>query len=517
MKHFLAIVKYDYIQRTRTYTFLMAVCASLVIAYTFLPAPDAGYSTIRISNYVGYYNSSWVGYITAILTSVFLSFIGFYLITGTIKTDNETRVGQIISAAPITNFTYLFAKVSSNFLLLLTLVGIIFLMSIGLFFLYGNGFSFELLQFVQPYLIIAVPTIVFISVLAIVFELIFGKYAVLQNAVFFFLFSFLMLYNPKTELQQAFDVFGSKIVTQQLEQTVRKIENTDTYEPLAIGYITSSNEPTKRFQFDGIDFPILFILSRLALIALSIVVLFLIAPFFHRFNRSERKRVKKTKVLLEKQPILQDISISNLAVMSKNYSVLPLFKAEFLMILRKGKTWLWLFNMVGIVLLAVLSIDIAHQIVLPILWFLQVHRFSDITTKETANRMHYYAFSSYLPLRRLLTSQLSSALVLMLGLALPLLLRYLIFMNFQAMLSIVLGAFFIVFLAAFLGLLTKGKKLFEILFFLLTYANLNKIALLDYFGGIAATPLKFGSLSILILLLIGCTFFIRRWQLTKGK
>ncbi|MFK7813363.1 MAG: hypothetical protein AB8B59_12795 [Maribacter sp.] len=514
MKHFLTIVKYDYLQRTRTYSFLITLCASLVIAYTFLPSPDADYSTIRISDYVGYYNSSWVGYITAILTSVFLSLIGFYLITGSIKTDNETRVGQIISATPITNFTYLLTKACSNFLLLLTLVGIIFLMSIGLFFLYGDSFSFELLQFVKPYLIIAVPTMVFISVLAIVFELIFGKYTVVQNAVFFFLFSVMMLYNPKTNLQQSFDVFGSKVITQQLEQTVRKIKNTNAHEVLAIGYITSSKEPTKRFQFDGIDFSVNFILSRLTLVVLSFIILFVVAPFFHRFNTRERKGIKKKKILLEKQPLEQDLSIGNLAIMRENYSILPLFKAEFLMLLRKGESWLWLFNILGIALLTVLSINLAHQIVLPVLWFLQVHRFSDVTTKETANRMHYYAFSSYLPLRRLLTSQLSSAIVLMLGLALPLLMRYLFVMNVHAMLSIILGGFFIVLLAAISGLLTKGKKLFEILFFLLTYANLNKVPLLDYFGGMVHAPMNWGCLSVMVLLL---TFVIRKRQLIKGK
>tara|TARA_R110002051_G_scaffold324635_1_gene422854 strand:+ start:47081 stop:48631 length:1551 start_codon:yes stop_codon:yes gene_type:complete len=515
MKHFLAIVKYDYLQRTRTYSFLITLCVSLVIAYTFLPSPDADYSTIRISDYVGHYNSSWVGYITAILTSVFLSLIGFYLITGTIKTDNETRVGQIISATPITNFTYLLTKATSNFLLLLTLVGILFVMSIGLFFLYGDGFPFELLQFVQPYLIIAVPTMVFISVLAVVFELIFGKYSVIQNAVFFFLFSVMMLYNPKTELQQAFDVFGSKVVTQQMEQTVRNIKNTNSDQELAIGYIISSKQPTKRFQFDGIEFSTNFILSRFVLVVLSFMGLFLVAPFFHRFNMRERKGVKKKKILLEKKLIEQDLNLSDLAIMRKNYSIIPLFKAEFLMLVRKGKPWLWIFNLMGVVLLATLSIDVAHQIVLPVLWFLQVHRFSDITTKETTNQMHYYAFSSYLPLRRLLTAQLSSAFVLILGLALPLFIRYLLVMNAQALLSIILGGFFIVLLAAVLGLLTKGKKLFEILFFLLTYANLNKVPLLDYFGGLPQNNQFTIYLICLVLILLGLTFLFRKWQLSK--
>ena len=180
--------------------------------------------------------------------------------------------------------------------------------------------------------------------------------------------------------------------------------------------------------------------------------------------------------------MLKDIMVTDLALMTTNYTIWPLLKAEFLMLVRKGKNWLWLFNIAGMGLLVVLPLDIAHQMVLPVLWFFQVHRFSDITTKETTNRMHYFAFSSYLPLQRLLPSQLVSAFILMLGLAMPLVIRYMLFMNVQAIMSILFGGLFIILLAAVLGLVTKGKKLFEILFFLLTYANLNKIPVLDYRG-----------------------------------
>jgi len=107
MKPFLTIIKSDYLQRTRSYAFLITLCASLAIAYTFVPEPNANYSTIRIADHVGYYNSAWFGYVTAIMTSIFLSLIGFYLVNSGIKKDIETRVGQIIAATPISNFKYL--------------------------------------------------------------------------------------------------------------------------------------------------------------------------------------------------------------------------------------------------------------------------------------------------------------------------------------------------------------------------------------------------------------------------
>ncbi len=77
IKSFLTIVKLDYLQRTRSYAFLITPCASLAIFYTFVPNPNANYSTIRIAGHIGYYNSAWFGYVTAIMTSVFLFFNWF--------------------------------------------------------------------------------------------------------------------------------------------------------------------------------------------------------------------------------------------------------------------------------------------------------------------------------------------------------------------------------------------------------------------------------------------------------
>ena len=121
MKSFLTIIKLDYLQRTRSYTFLITLCASLAIAYTFIPEPNANYSTIRITNYIGTYNTAWFGYVTAIMSSLFLSLIGFYLVNNSIKTDLNTKVGQIIASTKIENFNYLFSKALSNFLVLLAI------------------------------------------------------------------------------------------------------------------------------------------------------------------------------------------------------------------------------------------------------------------------------------------------------------------------------------------------------------------------------------------------------------
>lgn len=515
MKLFFTAIKYDYLQRTRSYAFLITLCASLAIAYTFVPEPNANYSTLRIDNYVGYYNSAWFGYVTAIMSSVFISMIGFYLINSGIKTDSDTKIGQIIATTPVSNFKYLLYKTFSNFLLLLTIVGIVFLMSIVLFILYNDGYSFELYHFVKPYILITIPAVFFVAAIAVLFEVLFGKYTIIQNMGYFFLFSALMFSAPKDVNEFAYDVFGSKVVIHQMEGTVQEILQSEDKPGLNIGYVFGNTHKTKRFEFNGVDFPTSFVLSRLIWIMASVLILALLASFFHRFDRKAPILVKKRSKEIETPMTSKGISLSKLSLTEINYSIFPLLKMELMLLFRKGKKWQWFINFAGMVVLAVLPIKIAHQIVLPILWFLQVGRLSDLTIKEQINNVHYFAYASYKPLKRLLSSQLLSGVIMMLFLALPIIIRQGLLLNFTAVLSEILGGIFIVVLASFLGILTKGKKLFEVLFFMIAYANINGIPWVDYFGGFTHHNYYIAQLILLIMMLVSVSFFMKNEQLNK--
>ncbi len=507
------LIKYSYLQRVRNYNFLITLCASLAVAYTFVPAPDANYSTIRIADYVGDYNSAWFGYVTAIMSSLFLSLIGFYLINGGIKTDIQTKVGQIIASTKVTNRTYLFSKVISGFLILLTILGIVLAMSITLFHFYNHNFPFEIFQFIKPYVIITIPTLFFIAVLAVVFEVFFRKYTILQNIGFFFLFSFLMLSSRTHEEHFSFDMLGTQIVMHKMENQVRELTKGEKIKELSIGYVIGNKKTTKKFHFNGIEFPYSFVISRILWITLGALLIFLTTGFFHRFSLKESSVQKAPKVSFKTEITTKEIHISGLSKLTTNFSILPLLKTELLLLIRKEKKWLWFVNGIGMLLLALLPLEIAHQFVLPILWFLQVSRISGLTTKEFTNKVHYFAFASYKPLQRLLISQLSASSILLLFLAIPLLARLILTSNFLALSSIILGGIFIVFLAAVFGIVTKGKKLFEVVFFMITYTNINKIPFTDYFGALSQGNFLPVKLTICILVLGTIVYSIRNYQL----
>ncbi|WP_298540130.1 hypothetical protein [uncultured Aquimarina sp.] len=515
MKTFLSTIKFDYLQRTRSYSFLITLCISLAIAYTFVPEPNASYSTIRISDYVGYYNAAWFGYVTAIMTSVFLSLIGFYLVNSGIKADQITKIGQITAATPVSNFRYLFSKVFSNFLILSTIVFIIFIMSIILFFLYNEGFPFELSQFIVPYLLIPIPAMFFIAVLAVVFEVLFKKYSVIQNIGFFFLFSTIVFSTYSDETQFALDPFGTKIVMHQMEESVKGILQVDDQTSLSIGYVLGNVQKPKKFEFNGISFPISFLISRIAWTLLGMILIIIISPFFHRFKIKHKSKITNTIPKIFNKKEAKEIVLSNLSKPEIDYGIFSLVKTELILLFRKGKRWLWVINLIGMILLAITPVEIAYPLILPILWFLQVHRLSEISSKEIYHNVHYFAFSSHKPLTRLLTSQIIAGIAIILFLATPLIIRLMTIQEFSSVGFIIIGAVFIVLLASGLGILTKGKKLFEILFFMITYANINKIPFADYFGGLNHSSNYIISLIIVTMTLGIIGFLTRRYQLRK--
>ncbi|MDO6492490.1 MULTISPECIES: hypothetical protein [unclassified Cellulophaga] len=515
MNSFFSIVKLDYIQRTRSYAFLITLCASLAIAYTFVPEPNANYSTIRIADYIGVYNSAWFGYVTAIMTSIFLSLIGFYLVNSAIKTDINTKVGQIIATTRIKNFSYLLSKVLSNFLVLLTIALVVFIMSIILFFLYNDNYSFNLLQFIKPYALITAPALFCIAVIAVVFELVLSKYSVLQNVLFFIIYSTLILFSPKTENSYTLDILGSNVVIHQLEKQVKTITKSTTDTNLAIGYIVGNTSNLNKFEFNGIDFPTSFVVSRFLLVVLGLIIILVLSKFFHRFNITKYSTSKEQEKSINKPNTTHQINLKELSNAQINYSIYPLLKAEMLLILRKGKKWLWIINILGMLLLLFLPIAVSFKFILPILWFLQVHRISDLSVKETTYNVDYFSYSAYKPISRVLFSQLLAGVCLFIFLALPLILRLAINLNFSSVVSILLGSIFIVLLVVTLGILSKGKKLFEVLFFMITYANINNINYADYFGALGSTNLFNCKMMLLLVSLSTFCIIARKRELKK--
>lgn len=518
MKHLITIIKGDYLQRTRSYAFLVTLAITLYMAYTFVPPVDANYTTVRIGNYLGDYNSAWIGHVTAMMTSVFLTLIGFFLINNSVKKDLDTEVGMIIATTRVSNFNYLISKVLSNFLVLLSIVGIVLFMSILVFFLRSKDFPFEITQFILPYVVVTLPSMFFVSCVAVVAEVFLGRRSVIQYIVFFTLFNIVIAniqMKQSTEMVTYFDPFGVKIVTMQMENFVNE-HYSEEVSVASMGFVFSDKMETKRFVFEGIHWPFLFIVSRLAWMTFGVALVFGAARYFHRFDVKERIRENKKPKMVENiltRELAKELKISSLPPVTVNYGILPFIKTEVVMLIRKGPRWFWILNLGLMIALVFTPLTIAHQFLLPVLWFLQIGRLSDLVTKEKTYQVHYFTYAAYQPLKRLLPSQLIAGISMMIFLTVPLLLRYAFAVQWLPIAGIVLGAIFIVLFSSALGIVSGGKKLFEILFFAITYANLNRIPFADYYGSMWTSLLPIAILILLTLSFACISWVIRAYEI----
>jgi hypothetical protein len=490
VRYIYSIIKADYKQRTRSYSFLITLAITVYGAYSFVPPPTASYTTLSMVGYKGVFNAAWVGYVSAMMTTIMLSLYGFFLINSGIKKDIDTEVGLIIATTPITNFGYLLSKLFSNFLVLLTIASITFVVSIAMFFLRSSGYPFIISDFIVPYIFFALPALFTISALAIVAEVFLGRKNILQYILFIFLFGIIManVNGQKNNTVATFiDPFGIRILTSSIKDKV----NTQFHENIkdvSLGFVFGAKHAFKTFEWNGVSWTGIFFLSRFLWICLAFGMVYFSSFFFHRFDFKQsvsKKKKKSASVDLAKALSTSpgSINLSSLPPVVADYGIFPFIKIELLLLIRKGLKWFWFIN--GGLWLSILFVplNIAHAYLLPVLLFLQVTRWSDLATKEKTNRLHYFTYSSYKPLQRMLPAQLLAGIIMSIVLTLPVLLRYFIVPDFYSIINIINGAVFIVLLAVCLGILSGGKKLYEIIFFMLTYAVIEKIPPADYLGG----------------------------------
>ncbi len=505
MNSLLQLVKADYQQRTRSYGFLVTLSIALAFGYSFVPPLDAPYSTIRIGDYIGNYNSAWFGYVMAVMSSIFISYFGYFIINDAVKRDAETGLGEIMATTQTSNFTYLFAKFLSNFLVLLSLLLPVMIMGVFLFFLYGSG-SFKLGDFVTPFALVCLPMLALTAALAILLEIVFRKSNVLQYILFSMLFIGALLIPPSSEFSRMIDPFGTKIIINEMTEQVTQLTNEE--QGLSIGYNIKHDLIEKRFEFTGLDFPTPYTIARFLWVLLSVFIVLLSSFVFHRFRKlSIRTLPKKQDKQLQEVGGSFEINLSQPLVL--DFSILPLVKAEMLLLLRKQNNWLWILTLGGMVALALSPMTMAHQFILPILWFIHVTKWSRLVTKEYENRTSLFAAVSYKHKARLFTAQLLTATICINLLALPLVVRLLVSAEFVPAIAVLLGGVFVILLSTLLGLISKSSKLFEVLFFFLTYANINAIKPLDYFGAFHTNIAYLCILMTLVFSATAITYFYK--------
>jgi hypothetical protein len=507
MNHIYHIARADFLQRARSYRFLITLGICAFLTFSIIPPPGAVTSPLSIGPYRGINNSAWIGSVMAIVCGAYLSIAGFYLVNDALKRDEETGVGEIIAAAQVRKLAYLVGKFFSNLAVLLIILMVVGVMSILVFLVKGESGALNLWKLWGPLLVYTMPSLFLVAGMAIFLESFPGLNKGVINILYFFLWIFIIVLPMQlmkdmdfdSKRAQFFDITGVGTGLNDLGTFVQKIDPTHRQRSLDIAFPLSVRTP-RTFTWEGKIRPFSVSIYRFLWMPISFVMVLLASIFFRRFE------TKYTRVKISKKTGFNRLGIpSSLKKMFRwkipaaavkfdiiNHSVLLEGEKKFnfyrlvgaeLKLMLKGRSRWWLLITLGLFIAALFApMPFASVELFPLLWFCQVLLLSQLGCRELKYDTSQYIYSAAFPLKRQVPAAYLAAVLILLILALPIFIRCLAVGDTYGVFAVVVGGLFVPALAFTCGTLTNGSKLFEILYTSLWIGVRNQIPAVDFMG-----------------------------------
>jgi len=488
-----AISRADFLERVRRYSFLLTLLFAVFLGYL----AATGRVTLHLGDYRGVYTSAWIGALVAVVTTCFVSLVGFYIVKNAIDRDRQTGVGQILAATPLSKISYTLGKFLSNLAVLSSMVVVLAVAAVAMQFFAAEDPHLDTVALLAPFIVIALPAMALIAALALLFETFPPLRGVFGNVAWFFVWSFLGLALPEVTGKHWLDPMGLMTVADSM------IEGAKAYIP---GYkegfsLTIDNSPVKivdTFRWQGVPWTSQMILLRVGWILAAVVIVLLAAMFFDRFDPvswffpSARKTKKASMVRAAEQvaggapssgiPIAA-VHLTPLASAARSDAFGRIFTAELLLAL-KGLRWWWYVVAAGLLIAQFASpLEVSRGPLLAVAWFWPVMVWSAMGSRESRFGTRSLLFSC----AKILPRQLVACFLA--GLAVAVLagagagVRLLIAHSFTDLFAWSAGALFLPALALAVGTFSGTGKPFEGLLTAIWYVGpMNHTPGLDFTG-----------------------------------
>jgi hypothetical protein len=489
------IARADFLERSRRYGFLVTLVGTLFIAYQV----HIGHVEARVgSSYRGILNSAWIGGVMTLTITTLLSLVGFYLVKNAVERDRLTRVGEILATTPMSRALYCLGKTLSNFLVLATLVGVLAISSVVLQLLAHESGRIDLAALLLPLALIALPAMLVISALAVLFECTPILRGGVGNVVYFFLWSLPLIL--ALQVKGAPDLYGARVISESMKAAAgvatSRVQDGFSF---TIGPGLSGHA-TETFVWNGVHWTPEVIAGRLQFVAWAIGLALLGSLPFDRFDPSRSRRdprrvsdpadapqasAGKVVALAPAHAIVQRLRCAE-----PGFRFGALLAAEFRLILRGARRW-WLVVAAGLVVAQLIAPPrIGQQIVVPIAWLWPVLLWSGLGSREKRNGTEGLVFASPRLLTRQWPATWLAGVLLSLATGAGLAVRLALAGDGTGLAAWAAGALFVPSLALALGAWTGSGKFFEALYTVIWYVGpMNHLPQLDYIGG-ATTPAR---------------------------
>jgi hypothetical protein len=281
-----AIVRADFLIRFRRASTVVIFLLLSALAYVWVPDPSSGKALIQVNGHRALYNSAAIGMATAMLATIFIGLVAFYVTSNAVSRDLVSRCGFVLASTGMKTRDYLLGKFLGNVVFLTVFVAGFMLVSMAMVLVRGEA-PLEPLVFIRQYLILVPSTITFVAALAITFESIPWLAGRLGDVLYFFVWAASLGYvgsrmeRGNGSVARWFDFSGFGYM---FEETRRQFATTS----MAIGHSpfdrTKSLIVMRELQLHGDALATRIVATILPLALLAVAYL-----FFHRFDPARVK------------------------------------------------------------------------------------------------------------------------------------------------------------------------------------------------------------------------------------
>ena len=497
------MAKADFLERVRRYSFLL----TLGFAGLLASGVYRGDIVLVLGKYRGAPNSSWFGAFLAIVATTFLSIVGFYIVKNSIERDEQTHVGRILAATPLSRFAYTGGKTISNFVVLASMVVVLGVGAALLQHLQGRE-AIKWWQLISPFLLIALPAMATVAALAVLAETIPGLRGGLGNVVYFFFWNALVL---TAFTGSALDFTGLGLYMRSMGAVLRQIDPSYTNSfTLQIG---SNKTITQEFQYNGLHWSGVMLMQRLLWVAIALTITSVAATLFHRFDPAKESQKRKKDEVAFADAVSQTLAESvptdwvHLSPLEGagmgSGSLTDLVKAELRLMMKGVSRWWY------VVALALWIVSIATPLgvsrsILAAVWLWPLLLWSKMATRESLHQTSALIFSSTRSLARQFPAVWLAGVIVALVTGSGVALRLIMAADVHGFAAWLAGALFIPTLALSLGAWSGTSKTFEAIYTAWWYAGPeNHTPFIDFMGTTARSsrPLPYFLLAATLLLI----------------
>jgi hypothetical protein len=521
-----AVARADFLERVRRYSFFLTLLFAVLLGY----GAATGKIAIYLDEYRGVYTSAWIGSMVALVTTCFVSLVGFYIVKNTIDRDRQTGVGQILAATPLSKSSYTLGKFLSNFAVLSSMVLVLAVGAVLMQFFAAEDPHADFIALLLPFFLIALPTMALTAAFALLFETLPILRGGVGNVAWFFVFTLGMAL-PMTSGRHWLDPTGIITVGDSMMAAAR-VAIPGYKNDFQLTIASKSVQVAEALRWHGVQWTSNQLLVRAACLAAALLLTLLAALFFDRFDATRflAPSIRGTKKQARLQAAAASapassrmhtpaLHLSPLASAAHTSAFGRLFAAELRLAL-KGFGWWWYVAAAGL-LIAQFFVPLgpARGLLLGAAWLWPILIWSAMGTREARFGTRGLLFSSPRILLRQLPACFLAGFAIAAFTGAGIALRLWMGGQYAALFAWMAGALFLPSLALASGIVSGSGKVFEALLTVLWYVGpMNHTPGFD-FTGAANGPLVIHYAFVYIIIsaaLLAFAFFTRARQLRSN-